>query len=87
MWEKLKALIDAVTLTRILATLGIGFALWLMLIFTLEFAGLIDIDVQCQDRCMHLIDELFSLVKPAKASDWQSGLPSAPLFVQVRFLP
>ena len=87
MWEKLKGLFDAVTLTRILGTLVIGFAIWLMLIFTLEFAGLIDIDVQCGDRCLHLINSLFSLVKPAQAIDLQSGSPSAPLTVQVRFLP
>lgn len=87
MWEKLKALIDAATLTRWIIIMLVGFASWLMLIFTLEFMGLIDIDVQCGDRCMHLINSLFSLVKPASALDFQSGSPSAPLFVQVKFLP
>ncbi|WP_295135415.1 hypothetical protein [uncultured Reyranella sp.] len=91
MWDRIKSLIDAVTLTRILATLIFGFAFWLMVIFTLEFAGVIDIDMQCGDRCMHLIDSIFSLIKPAPASamglDYEIGRPAAPLTVQVRFLP
>lgn len=89
MFEKLQALIGAITLTRLIVIMISSIIFWVMVIFTLEFVGVIDIDVQCGIKCMHLIDSIFSLVKTAKASgfEFDTGSPAAALIVHVTLLP
>ncbi|MBR2818195.1 MAG: hypothetical protein IKE60_26270 [Reyranella sp.] len=90
MFEKLKGLLEEaknLNLTRFVLMTACGFVIWLMLIFTAEFTGVINIDATCGDRCFDLIKEITSPLKPAKAAGFDLHAPSAPIKITVTFLP
>lgn len=94
MFERLKGLLEEAknfSLTRFVIMTFCGFMLWLMVIFTLEFTGRIDIDTDCGGTCIWLIKELISPLKPANATDADTEVevqgPRFPIRIKVTFLP
>ncbi|WP_020695453.1 hypothetical protein [Reyranella massiliensis] len=90
MFERLKGLLEEAknfSLTRFVIMTVCGFAIWLMLIFTLEFTNVINIDATCGDRCIELIREISTPLKPAKAAGIDLHSPTTPIQVRVTFLP
>lgn len=88
--ERLKGLLETAknfSLMRFVTMTICGFAIWLMLIFTLEFTNVINIDATCGDRCIELIKEISTPLRPAKAAGIDLQAPTTPITIKVTFLP
>ncbi|MBX3498764.1 MAG: hypothetical protein KF889_04915 [Alphaproteobacteria bacterium] len=75
MWERVQFII-----TNIRSIMLAGVVAWLLIVFTLDLIGLIDVEVDCPS-CMKVI----KLIQPAFADDGTQRIqPDAPLTIRVR---
>lgn len=76
-------------LDRLKTVAFFGTIFWVLVILTLQFTGIVDVETQCSNKCMKIIE---LIVRPANAFDLAEAQriihpDGAPIKVKVTLLP